>query len=317
MSSDLNIWLSCLLTKQGFLVTNPLLKPQYSRPASGSTIYRTKEEMADNIGTALFARIAIWGYNVYVINDEQFLPPEYQKSVEQVASKSGILGLTNAKTFPSIQDVQKLLKRSITSLNAKQFALFQCILLDFWALQQFAQPIPFENRTSKRKHQANEKEGEDLDLLQEGLSELKRQKNTDFTFFQKAAKASTTKSSASTPHNSQLQSASSFSALSASTPSIQVTTSSSSSTSSSTARGANKSSPSVQVASSSSLTATSTSYLSTTNSSSSSSSSSSTSSKSKGAPKANQSDNLATSSSSTGTNTQKSPRNVNTVTTDD
>jgi len=197
ISSDLNIWLSCLLSKQRFLVTNPLLKPNYSTTASGSTIYRTKEEMADTMGTALFARIAIWGYNVYVINDEQFLPPEYQKSVEQVASKNGILGLTNAKTFPSIQDVQKLLKRSITSLNAKQFALFQCILLDFWALQQFAQPIPFENRTSKRKHHANEKEGDDLNLQQEGLSELKRQKNTDFTFFQRAAKASSTKASAS------------------------------------------------------------------------------------------------------------------------
>jgi hypothetical protein len=192
LSSDLNIWLSCLLSNQCFLVSNPLKTTNISEMRSGKHNFRTKEDMAENFGTALFARLAIWGYSVYVTRDHHFLPPEYQTVVERIPSKTGILGLTNDKSFPSIKDIQKLLKRSITSLSTELFALFKCILLDFWALQPFAEPMPFEKRLIKRQKDTT------LDNKEDSDDDEQPQKKTarNFGFFLQASKEIT-------PTNSQ------------------------------------------------------------------------------------------------------------------
>ena len=153
-SSDLNIWLGCCLSNHRFLVSNPLYKYSLSlkdrHTGDFNKMLRSKEDMAKHFGTALFARLFLWGFNVYVALDDAYMPPQYQKTIDKNQSKAGNVGLTNDKNLPPIKDIQKMLKKSITSLPSQSFALLQSILMNMWALQPFSEPIRYEDRRANK-----------------------------------------------------------------------------------------------------------------------------------------------------------------------
>ena len=233
-SSDLNIWLSCLLSNQRFLVSNPLYKTSLTTQDSSGLHYQTlrsKEDMANHFGTALFARLCLWGYNVYVGLDDAYMPSQYQKTVDKNLSKTGTLGLTNDKNFPPIKDVQKMLKKAITSLPPLKFALFQSILMDMWALQSFAEPIRYEDRRARKSTHAIE-EGNEASSDED--NERKKQVKSDFKVFSKVTVKTPIASLHNTPNSSNNSAAKILS--SSSSTSMSSTTISSSSSSSSVPR---------------------------------------------------------------------------------
>ena len=151
VSSDLNIWLACLLSSQRFVVQHPLCINDVTWQSGKKKILRTKEDMADHFGTAVFARILLWGYCLYISRDTRCVPPEYQKSLDNGKQKSeGLIALTNDIALPDVGSIQQMLQSSITRLKVPMFTLFQTILADFWALQSFAEPYGYEERLPKR-----------------------------------------------------------------------------------------------------------------------------------------------------------------------
>jgi hypothetical protein len=108
---------------------------------------RSQEDMANHLGTAVFARILLWGFGLYISRDTRYVPMEYQKSLENGKQKQeGMIALTNDRALPSIKSIQQMLKSSITRLSVPMFTLFQSILVDFWALQSFVEPYRYEER---------------------------------------------------------------------------------------------------------------------------------------------------------------------------
>jgi len=145
------------------MIVNPLYQTSmlHNQDDNNSNVLRPPQGMADNFGTALFARILLWGHEVYVNTDNRYLPSDYQNTIENT-QKSKILSLTNANNLPSIKDIQRMLKRSITTLPPKQYALLQTIMMDLWATQTFAEPLTSQERKSKRK-QENDTNLDDVD----------------------------------------------------------------------------------------------------------------------------------------------------------
>jgi len=135
-----------------------LQQPQESE----NSVLRSPNDMADNFGTALFARVLLWGHGVYVNRDNRYLPSDYQNTVENT-QKSKIFALTNASNLPSIKEIQKMLRKSITSLSPKQYALLQTIMMDLWATQTFAEPLTSHERKSKKNQQTNIDDDEESD----------------------------------------------------------------------------------------------------------------------------------------------------------
>jgi len=153
VSSDMNIWLACLLSTQRFLVTNPLCVNDVTWIKDTTRVkkLRSQEDMANHLGTAVFGRILLWGYGLYITRDTRYVPMEYQKSMDNGRQKQeGIIALTNDRALPNIKNIQQMLKISITRLNVPMFTLFQSILVDFWALQPFVEPYRYEERLSQR-----------------------------------------------------------------------------------------------------------------------------------------------------------------------
>ena len=117
-SHDINIWLSCVLTSQRFLICDPLFKTNVFNKASefqtsnaNPRQLRSKKEMARYFGTALFARVCMWGFGVYVAMEATYQTAEYQKTVQnttvngKINTTKGIIGLTNDKNLPSLDSV--------------------------------------------------------------------------------------------------------------------------------------------------------------------------------------------------------------------
>jgi hypothetical protein len=149
----MNIWLACLLSTQRFLVTNPLCVNDVTWIKDTTRVrkLRSQEDMANHLGTAVFGRILLWGYSLYITRDTRYVPMEYQKSMDNGRQKQeGIIALTNDRALPNIKNIQQMLKISITRLNVPMFTLFQSILVDFWALQPFVEPYRYEERLSQR-----------------------------------------------------------------------------------------------------------------------------------------------------------------------
>ena len=151
VSNDMNIWLSCLLSTQRFLVTNPLCVNDVTWIPSKVKKLRSKEDMANHLGTAVFARVLLWGFGLYISRDTRYVPMEYQKSLDNGRQKQeGIIALTNDRALPNIKSMQQMLKSSVTKLSVPMFTLLQSILADFWALQSFAEPYRYEERLPQR-----------------------------------------------------------------------------------------------------------------------------------------------------------------------
>ena len=205
-SHDINIWLSCVLTSQRFLICDPLFKTsvfnkvsELHTSSSHPRQLRSKKEMARYFGTALFARVCMWGFGVYVAMEPSYQTAEYQKTVQNNAvngkmnTSKGIIGLTNDKNLPSLETVQKLLKRSITSLSDPIYLTLVSILLDCWAMQKYAQPLHFEERRSSGKSGGNSEPDEDEDDSEcdseEEARKLVRKSigKSDFSAYQRAS----------------------------------------------------------------------------------------------------------------------------------
>ena len=90
VSSDLHIWLACLLSTQRFLVTNPLCVNDVTWIEGSTRVkkLRSQEDMANHLGTAVFARILLWEFGLYISRDTRYVPMEYQKSLENGKNKS-------------------------------------------------------------------------------------------------------------------------------------------------------------------------------------------------------------------------------------
>jgi len=199
LSCDLNIWLSCIRSSKRFIIVNPLYKTTELERCNenNNSVLRSQSDMADNFATALFARILLWGHGAYVKRDRRYLPSDYQTTIENT-QKSKILSLTNDINLPSITDIQTMLRKSITTLPIKRYALLQSIMMDLWALQTFAEPIPVEERVSKR-HQLNskslgdtEESDEENDSNDEDANKdisIKKATKTDFDFFEEMAQS--------------------------------------------------------------------------------------------------------------------------------
>jgi hypothetical protein len=164
LSSDLNIWMACVRSTRRFVIVNPLYRTSMLQQPqeSENSVLRSPNDMADNFGTALFARVLLWGHGVYVNRDNRYLPSDYQNTVENT-QKSKIFALTNASNLPSIKEIQKMLRKSITSLSPKQYALLQTIMMDLWATQTFAEPLTSHERKSKRNLETNIDDDEESD----------------------------------------------------------------------------------------------------------------------------------------------------------
>ena len=149
VSSDLNIWLACLLSTHRFIVTNPLCVNDVTWIEGSTRVkkLRSQEDMANHLGTAVFARILLWGFGLYISRDTRYVPMEYQKSLENGKQKQeGMIALTNDRALPSIKSIQQMLKSAFTRLAVPMFTLFQSILVDFGALKSFVEPYRYEER---------------------------------------------------------------------------------------------------------------------------------------------------------------------------
>jgi hypothetical protein len=145
----------------------------------------------------------MWGFGVYVAMEPTYQTAEYQKTVQnttvngKINTTKGIIGLTNDKNLPSLDSVQKLLKKSITTLSDPIYLTFVSILMDCWAMQKYAQPLHFEERKSMEKAVGNSDQDEDEDNSDNESEEEGRKLarnsigKSDFSVFRQASNANT------------------------------------------------------------------------------------------------------------------------------
>ena len=164
-TSDVNLWLACNLSNQGFLVEHPVytdskVETTISTTSSPSTHkkVRTKDDFVKSMGTAMFARLILWGYHCYTLNDVRSFPsqlhytnelttgepsalPKHKKKNKKV---DGIISMLHEKKLPSISTIQKMLQDDLKKLEDEDFRLLQSVLLDTWISHDYAQPIRYE-----------------------------------------------------------------------------------------------------------------------------------------------------------------------------
>jgi len=112
-------------------------------------VRHSKEKFAAHMGTALFARLLVWGNQVYNLKNKDFFPTKLVTCVDVddegetpgSTKKSGLFDKLKTANCPPIGAIQKLLKKSILDLSRPHFALFQAMIADMWALQTFSKPL--------------------------------------------------------------------------------------------------------------------------------------------------------------------------------
>jgi len=152
-SSEVNIWVMCLLNKYGFLVDNPL-----GNPITGKN--RTKEEVSQRMGCGILSRLIQSGIVRYNLSD-----PDMDTSF--VANRSAFIQYLSSKEakgiIPPRDQLQILLEDSIKSLKDNEFILFQHCIADMFALQSFRAPLDVHERR-KKSTKENVQEAENVQV---------------------------------------------------------------------------------------------------------------------------------------------------------
>ena len=156
---DMNLWISCLLNNQGFLIQHPVMTMKLGQQDKKETIARDKNEMATHLGTASFARVLLWSYHTYNLKDVSYFPPDFHFRLDLTGQQGGMSSVKKRKkgamatmnsgkdiNLPEIKEIQEFLMDSITTLEEKDFNLLQCLLLDFHVLNKWTQPFSMKAR---------------------------------------------------------------------------------------------------------------------------------------------------------------------------
>ncbi len=202
--SDLNLWIACLLTHQGFLYDHPVMS---TKIGSDVLEVRGKKELIEHMSTAMFARILVWGHQTYTLHNAKYFPPDFHYKQDLTGSTEGMLSVKSSKNkkssnafvstsktnnLPEIFTIQQLLKQSILDLTAVEFSMLQCCMMDLHCLQPWTQP--FSKRTKSIYN--GEVNNEDTHM-QDNETETTPNNATENAAWRhyKAIKASNTKSS--------------------------------------------------------------------------------------------------------------------------
>jgi len=184
---DMNLWVSCLLNNQGFLIKHPVLKIKLGQQDQRQRYVRDQNEMAKNLGTASFARVLLWSYHTYNLKDVAYFPPDFHYRQDLTGQQGGMSSVKKRKkgamatmnsgkdiNLPEIKQIQDFLMDSITSLEDKDFYLLQCLLLDFHVLNRWTQPF-----SMKAKKNYVEGYGNDATVLSDTTTTTKKANTTD------------------------------------------------------------------------------------------------------------------------------------------
>jgi hypothetical protein len=184
---DMNLWMSCLLNNQGFLIKHPVLKMKLGQQDQRQRYVRDQNEMAKHLGTASFARVLLWSYHAYNLKDVAYFPPDFHYRQDLTGQQGGMSSVKKRKkgamatmnsgkdiNLPEIQQIQDFLVDSITSLEENDFYLLQCLLLDFHVLNKWTQPF-----SMKAKKNYVDGYGNDATLVSETTTTTQKANTTE------------------------------------------------------------------------------------------------------------------------------------------
>jgi len=160
-TSDMNLWVACLLTNQGFLIHHPVMTTKIGQQDLRQIFVRDKQEMSTHLGTASFARVLLWSHHTYTLKEVAYFPPDFHfrldlsgqhggMSTVKKRKKSAMATMNSGKDIhlPEIKEIQQFLEDSITSLSEDDFDLLQSILVDFYVLHRWTQPFSMKTKKS-------------------------------------------------------------------------------------------------------------------------------------------------------------------------
>ena len=155
-SSEVNIWVMCLLNKYGFLVDHPLFNPITGKD-------RTKAQVSQRMGCGILSRLIQSGIVRYNLSDSDMDASSLGNRQAFLQS----LGHKETKGFiPPREQLQILLEDSIKSLEDNEFTLFQHCIADMLALQDFRQPLDVHERRKKSTKETTMLEVEEAENVQ-------------------------------------------------------------------------------------------------------------------------------------------------------
>ena len=151
---DMNLWISCLLNNQGFLIQNPVMKMKLGQRDPRQRFVRDQTEMAKHLGTASFSRVLLWSYHTYNLKDVAYFPPDFHFRLDLTGQQGGMSSIKKRKKgamatmnsgkdihLPELKQIQEFLEDSITSLEEDDFFMLQSLLVDFHVLSRWTQPF--------------------------------------------------------------------------------------------------------------------------------------------------------------------------------